>query len=279
MPNGKVILALDKFFKRISSINPFFYIIFYLLAIPIFAGVYSAIPSGFYAPYAQLEYNGKSDAYQTGILIQTAIRRALHTRSLKSPVFVQKLKFREDIPLYVSGLSVIGNSTITFEVMAMLWNEEKKDNIQIPMQIVMRASSSMEQPATGYDTQLYRVVELDDKIPFTNELQPLINSAFIEIFRPVDDVFTSVPMLELSKYEDRKLSQFFDGISGNAISINGGYGRMCYFSSVVITTVGFGDIVPITAISRSIVAIEAVLGVILAALFLNAVAYRAARRI
>ena len=79
MPNGKVILVLDNFFKRISSINPFFYIIFYLLAIPIFAGVYAAIPSGFYAPYAQLEYNGKSDAYQIGILIQTAIRRALHS--------------------------------------------------------------------------------------------------------------------------------------------------------------------------------------------------------
>jgi hypothetical protein len=59
-------------------------------------------------------------------------------------VFVQKLKLREDIPLYISGLSVIGNSTITFEVMAMLWDEEKKDNIQIPMQIVMRASSSLE---------------------------------------------------------------------------------------------------------------------------------------
>ncbi|MBK8208683.1 MAG: two pore domain potassium channel family protein [Rhodospirillales bacterium] len=51
---------------------------------------------------------------------------------------------------------------------------------------------------------------------------------------------------------------------------------MLYFSSIVITTVGFGDIVPMTALARGIVAFEAVLGVILAGLFLNAIAYRAA---
>jgi voltage-gated potassium channel Kch len=46
---------------------------------------------------------------------------------------------------------------------------------------------------------------------------------------------------------------------------------MIYFSAVTITTLGFGDIVPITAHARTSV-IEAISGVILIGLFLNALA-------
>jgi hypothetical protein len=49
---------------------------------------------------------------------------------------------------------------------------------------------------------------------------------------------------------------------------------MVYFSAIVITTVGFGDIIPITNTARLLVALEAVLGIVLVGLFLNAVAFR-----
>ena len=48
--------------------------------------------------------------------------------------------------------------------------------------------------------------------------------------------------------------------------------RMIYLSAVTITTVGFGDIVPITDIARVLVASEAVLGIIIIGLFLNSLA-------
>jgi hypothetical protein len=48
--------------------------------------------------------------------------------------------------------------------------------------------------------------------------------------------------------------------------------RMVYFSAVTITTLGYGDIVPITHGARNLVTAEAVAGVILIGLFLNAVA-------
>ena len=50
---------------------------------------------------------------------------------------------------------------------------------------------------------------------------------------------------------------------------------MLYFSAVVITTLGLGDIVPLTDWARSLVAAEAVLGIVFAGLFINAAASRA----
>jgi hypothetical protein len=43
----------------------------------------------------------------------------------------------------------------------------------------------------------------------------------------------------------------------------------------VLTTLGLGDIVPMTASSRFCVALEAISGITLAGLFLNALAFRA----
>jgi hypothetical protein len=54
--------------------------------------------------------------------------------------------------------------------------------------------------------------------------------------------------------------------SGSAKS----YWRMFYLSAVTITTLGYGDIVPISNVSRLLVASQAIIGVVLIGLFLNA---------
>lgn len=51
---------------------------------------------------------------------------------------------------------------------------------------------------------------------------------------------------------------------------SGSYARMLYLSAITITTVGFGDILPITDRARFAVAFEAVLGIVLIGLFLSA---------
>ncbi|MFL6237211.1 MAG: potassium channel family protein [Thermoanaerobaculia bacterium] len=54
----------------------------------------------------------------------------------------------------------------------------------------------------------------------------------------------------------------------------GGFPRYIYFSTVVITTLGLGDIVPMTDRARLLVALEAILGIVLAGLFLNSIAVK-----
>lgn len=47
---------------------------------------------------------------------------------------------------------------------------------------------------------------------------------------------------------------------------------MIYFSAVTTTTLGFGDIVPITTVARMTVAVQTIMGLVLVGLFLNAIA-------
>jgi hypothetical protein len=63
---------------------------------------------------------------------------------------------------------------------------------------------------------------------------------------------------------------------GRPAPISGAFIRYVYFSVVTITTVGYGDIVPLTDRARLIVGLEALLGIVFAGLFINAVGLRSA---
>jgi Ion channel len=75
----------------------------------------------------------------------------------------------------------------------------------------------------------------------------------------------------------RRIQAYIGAQEGFPSTASGNLGRMLYFSAMTITTVGYGDIVPISSLARSLVASEAVLGVVIIGFFLNAVARRAER--
>jgi hypothetical protein len=58
-----------------------------------------------------------------------------------------------------------------------------------------------------------------------------------------------------------------NGVQARAIP--GSFWRMLYLSAVTITTVGYGDIVPLTTCARLTVAAEAILGIVLIGAFIN----------
>jgi hypothetical protein len=86
-----------------------------------------------------------------------------------------------------------------------------------------------------------------------------------------------VPALALGAEEDSRFERFLQGFRSDPGSVGGQVGRMVYFSAVVITTLGLGDIIPMTTLARTLVAIETMSGIALAGFFLNALAYRAAK--
>ncbi len=65
---------------------------------------------------------------------------------------------------------------------------------------------------------------------------------------------------------------YSNALDGFASFGNESFSRMFYLSAITITTLGFGDIVPLTNRSRLIVSIEAIWGIILVGLFLNSLA-------
>lgn len=72
----------------------------------------------------------------------------------------------------------------------------------------------------------------------------------------------------------QKLQQLLvekDGLSRSAAKDT--FFRMLYLSAVTVTTVGYGDIVPLTDLARTAVAAEAIVGIVLIGLFLNALSH------
>lgn len=72
----------------------------------------------------------------------------------------------------------------------------------------------------------------------------------------------------------QRLEDYYGGLKGFPHRLSNHFFRMFYLSSVTITTLGYGDIVPITTAARIAISIEAIMGIVLIGLFLNAVAKR-----
>ena len=89
--------------------------------------------------------------------------------------------------------------------------------------------------------------------------------------RAVDNSFF-LPLDQKTTFQGEALALGFAGYPG---LVGGNYVRMIYFSSVIITTLGLGDIVPIGMRARICVGFESVLGILLLGLFLNSVSWRA----
>lgn len=70
----------------------------------------------------------------------------------------------------------------------------------------------------------------------------------------------------------RRYEMYIDGYQ--SIPSMNVYLRMTYFSIVTITTLGYGDISPVTNRARLLVGIETLLGILLVGLFLNAITRR-----
>src|ERR1700730_5285302 len=87
-------------------------------------------------------------------------------------------------------------------------------------------------------------------------------------------VYDDVPTILLNEPFDVELATFLKESSGLTSSASDNCLRMLYLSAVTITTIGYGDIVPITPRARSFVTIEAVVGAVLIGMFLSSLGPR-----
>lgn len=111
--------------------------------------------------------------------------------------------------------------------------------------------------------------------PFKDQNEKLFRIIFSQQIYGFD---MSAPALALNDKEDLQFRRYLQAIKGDPSAASGHLWRMIYLSAVVITTLGLGDIVPITWQARTLVASEAIGGIVLAGFFLNALAFRASGR-
>ena len=249
----------------------------YLTAIPVFAACFIfAAPDGFYAPYARYEPDAIQDRNQLAMTLQASIHRSFDARPEKE--FVAGDWKLDTTSLRVDNIQADDGTKLSFRIRISAMGIGKMTGAQtsgwsINATISERPSfASMRGPGLMVT---YRWVDVTkSNSHFDADDSELVNLVF---GRSERETVKIAPALALNWQEESQFRKYLHGIRGDASAFSGHFLRMVYLSAVVITTLGLGDIVPISARARLLVAMEAITGVIFAGLFLNALAFRASQ--
>lgn len=261
-----LILGLCKMGKklyRISIAHPkISYLLLYFFLIFAFAFIYSKISDEFYHSTI------KSESYFTEPLItlktslNADITSVLKENNNNSPdkfldnqsfVKIDQIEVKEievsenhlDINLFIPVLSTNGGlrgiNTSTIRV----FGGNRKCN--------------------AYPGKLFKSIQiLHDRIPGT------LQQIGITVAPPCD--VQKKDALIVSEYSEQLFNNLTKSSTGSPTELEGDFARMLYLSATTLTTLGLGDITPITNRARLVVTLECILGIILMGMFLNAIA-------
>lgn len=258
----------NKVFDALGAVQPLYFLMLYVLCAPLFAILYQTLSTGsFYAPYAKLERSAIEDARTIVKALETAVRQ--HLESLEDRRLALQTKDSETewrvIPerLYPQQWDISENNIKLVFGITMSQGAEERLFANLPVRI--RSFRAILQDGSN------------DVLIFVDYDQGAVSAEPLRTYLLKYHVFTGMTIAHLPFRERAMIASYLDGYGGDPTSFSDSFWRMLYFSVVVITTVGFGDIVPMTGAARSLVAVEAIIGVLLVGLFLNAIASRRER--
>jgi hypothetical protein len=255
----------EKGLKLLRAINrPFILGLLYIACIPIFATIYSLLlTNDFYHSTIQYEYGFLSrENYELDSCLETQIIDNYY-------------EFKRDT-----------NKIINIDkiVVSNLTGEKNNLNfyISFPYSIIESHSNKKMTVFTSFKVTLYNIIYAgkDTKSPYyIREIEcndegannkTLFNLIFPDTIYPI--IYSSNTKLVKTRDRiDTQIYNFEKASNGISSDINGNFWRMLYLSSMTITTVGYGDIVPITTRARLLISLEAILGIIIIGLFLNSI--------
>ena len=259
--------------RRVTR-HPLTYLLAYISVIPLFAIIYCHLPwKSFYAPYAKYEPSAYSDSDALRIAISTAVRRQLG----KPKTHLDRLYWSIDPSnLRVGAIEPTDLVTLRTKVTVLVEIFGAKGECLMTQQVTIPFEIGLDQfsePSLSADA-----VDREPKILAQPNVEYVDNDQIVaDLFPPREQSGHRLD-LEFTNAENKRFRNFMIAMSGEPFALSDSWLRMLYFSAVTITTTGFGDIVPLTTLARLLAGTEAVLGWILAGLFLNALAQGLTRR-
>ncbi|MRX67502.1 Ion channel [Flavobacterium resistens] len=234
-----------------------FFAVLYLLLIPIFAGIYFWKSDEFYHSTIKYENNHINDKKE--------ILRELK----KSMIDTYKIANQtESLPdEYFYSLSDIDffnleyhNGYFYFDVIANYKgnaNDLPPNPINLKFCLSWETKINDEMNEYGVQCTNYNDISKTLKLFFPSRLKEFHG-------------MTDIGYITISKTLEQRLKDFRDSTLGKPNKSLDNFLRLLYLSSVTITTVGYGDIVPISTTTRLLISTEAILGIVLIGLFVNA---------
>lgn len=303
--------------------RPLFWGALYLSLVPVFAGVYLALPPrSFHQPALPLE-PGWVDA--DGMRVQDHFRRSLDSEGLERElrrrcgydlgtleitgvkVVDRELRFTLDIAMrdqnqpdrFLFDDVTVGINPFDLLARSRRFGDDRITHIfwvwriqaAQPLDVLERAGrlpipeQSLRCEGGKVDRAPAPDGVLQTAVPPMEWLFPAHVESELVLDKEVDVVprATSYPwflagenlgMIRLEPSAAEDVRTYINAMSGDPKSASGALLRMLYLSGVTVTTLGLGDITPLTAAARVAVGAESILGIVFIGLFLNAIASR-----
>ena len=250
-------------------------LIAYVVAIVGFAGVYWSIAGEFYHPYVKFEPSIADERQNfTSGLLKTISKALGSKKNLGNGVDFQ----------YASSVEITGARDYALmallNVGATLTHDGHTQLLNIRLPILVGAMALSAVPikpgfvdippgnSPGFQGKLQFIyVERDAKEAIRDETILPHSGDSVKIIAAAVDA--ALKKMQLTKQQLRGASDMVEVEKGFPANAEGTFARMLYFSAVTITTVGYGDIVPLGAEARAFAAIEATLGILLLGLFVS----------
>lgn len=249
--------------KRLLA-SPLLVAIAYALAIPVFAAIYCKMPQQFYQQTIPLEAGYKEDEDAlSGLLAEVikahyteggtdgVIKSGNNSWYMKTAKVKVKYAANGDSEEFRVAVHVRGSHFAYRQNSAPNWQREI--NLTIPLW--------SEEKGPDHSYALSERENARNDVPAALLFPEVVGGQGGSI--ALDD-----PQII------RAIDRLRSGSHGVTSSVTHNYLRMFYFSAITITTVGFGDILPISGLARTCVAVEAILGIVLIGFFINAVGLR-----
>jgi len=277
----------------------------YLLAIPIFAGIFLLNSSGFY--HSTISKEGLTDKYNSSLsnMLSNEFEK-ISEQSLKS-----KNDYLVDNYFSLRNLEITHNSLIgelSFDVSVAIeglsfkneqvieLSKENKSGKDVLIKFrsiyigydFMKGMHTNNVSTMGQEIEVYaKEFTLFDGIKVGHGLKKinLDSQEKVKLLRYIfgdqliskksDIVIHLLPNLERIISLLKSYEQVSKNLPQNSLE---GFATMLYFSTVTITTLGYGDILPISTKARMLVAAESILGVVLIGLFFFSLSNRIGRK-
>jgi hypothetical protein len=277
------LLAISRLLGSVPSI---LYGLTYLALIPIFAGAYYGLPAGNFYHATLLHEAPLSTQFRT---IEYDLSRAVFQQFNENATSHHR-RSRGTYAPDDWGISIndvnnvrVNEKQVSFQVEAEVWgNKSVQENIKLGQyqfaSITVGITFNLD-PNRGTDNS-----DALESRELTFEMSPEVTSVFTDRKSQSELQYALFPInpapgtiaFPLPRRLLNEMRSYAIGTKGIG-SDEGNYWRMLYLSAVTITTLGFGDIVPMTTPARILVSSEAIFGVVLVGLFLNALSFERAR--
>lgn len=266
------LINVSRWFAGVPSLG---YGLIYILLIPIFAIIYSFLPNHFYHSTVQYEQSLNEDANEILQDLSHEIKTTFKTNHNSEQAIVHGWTV-DSTSFSLYSLKVVEDEvSFRMEINLLMRGDKYAEAYLSPTVKYSLKEKLAVLPPGGKDwieeklikvEPLYLITFMGDK----SKERDLTRTIFPYEY---EDFAPEIVVMPIPRQLDNKIMRFARGTRGFPSGVSGNLVRMFYLSAVTITTLGYGDILPLTTPSRILVSIEAILGILLIGLFLNALAY------